>query len=144
MISADGVLESDAFHTGRGILLARYSSETDAVQTITHTPVEDGVIQIWHGLISRSHNTPASAADDGLNSAYHRPGLAAPFQDVAIWPTMQPAISPPRMSADGPFKQARTRRRQFYNGGARATGFQARANRPHLTREMAAHHSNAA
>ena len=77
MASDGGILESDAWYTGPGILLARFSGETDAVQMIMHTPQEDGVTHLWHGVITRAQDTPADEADHQLQLAYHDLALAA-------------------------------------------------------------------
>lgn len=139
--SEAGVLESDATYTGPGILVARYASDTDAVQIILHTPVEDGVTQIWHGLITRGNNTPPTAADVATQRSYYEVGLAAFSQDFAIWRTKGAAIQIMRVPTDGPFQQARAWYQQFYNPRARAGDFQARAAGLRRTREMAAHPS---
>jgi 3-ketosteroid 9alpha-monooxygenase subunit A len=128
--TADGILESDALYTGPGILIARYSGETDAVQIILHTPVEDGVTQIWHGLITRGAHIPASPDDLAMNASYHALGLAAFSQDFAIWRTKGPAINIRRLPTDGPFPRARTWYRQFYNPRARAAPSPCRHARP--------------
>jgi len=141
MTSADGMLESDAVYTGPGILLARYSGETDAVQIILHTPVEDGATQIWHGLMTRGQQVPPSTDDRALNAAYHDRGLAAFSQDFVIWATKDPAIQILRVPTDGPFQQARNWYRQFFNPRARAAEFQAVAAGLQTTRDMPAHPS---
>lgn len=144
MTSEAGVLDVDAVYTGPGILIARYSSDTDAVQIILHTPQEDGVTRLWHGLITRGHNVPPSAADLEAQRQYHRVGLAAFSQDFAIWRTKGPAFNILRVPTDGPFHKSRTWYRQFYNPRAVAAEYQARANGVHRTNEMAAHPSVAA
>jgi len=142
--SEDGVLESDAMYTGPGILIARYSGETDAVQIILHTPKEDGVTQIWHGLITRGQSVPHSPADLELNRSYHDLGLAAFSQDFAIWRTKGPAIHILRLPTDGPFPRSRAWYRQFYNPRARAAEYQARANGLHRTQDVPPHPSEQA
>lgn len=137
MTSEAGVLDVDAFYTGPGILIARYASDTDAVQIIMHTPREDGVTQLWHGLIVRARNTPPTAADRALQQQYHDVGLAAFSQDFAIWKTKGPAFNILRLPTDGPFHRSRAWYRQFYNPRARAAEYQARANGTHLTTGMA-------
>ncbi|QGP81239.1 Rieske 2Fe-2S domain-containing protein [Sphingobium sp. CAP-1] len=136
MTSDDGVLDVDAFYTGPGILIARYSGETDAVQIICHTPKEDGVTQIWHGIATRARNVPPAAEDLALRDAYHQAGLAAFSQDFAIWASKGPAFSILRLPADGPFHRGRAWYRQFYNPRVRAVDYQAKANGIHHTQGM--------
>lgn len=133
MTSEDGVLNVDAFYTGPGILIARYSGETDAVQIICHTPKEDGVTQVWHGIVTRGRSMPPSAEDVALRDQYHAAGLASFSQDFAIWRTKAPAFSILRLPTDGPFHRSRAWYRQFYNPRARAAEYQERANGVHHT-----------
>jgi len=137
MTSEDGVLDVDAFYTGPGILIARYSGETDAVQIICHTPKEDGVTQVWHGIVTRARNTSPTATDMALRSSYHAAGLAAFSQDFAIWRTKGPAFNILRLPTDGPFHRSRVWYRQFYNPRDKAADYQARANGIHHTGGMA-------
>ncbi len=137
MTSDEGVLDVDAFYTGPGILIARYSGETDAVQIICHTPKEDGVTQVWHGITIKARNTPPTADDMALRDGYHSAGLAAFSQDFAIWRTKGPAFNILRLPTDGPFHRSRTWYRQFYNPRAKAAEYQARANGIHHTSGMA-------
>lgn len=137
MTSEEGVLDVDAFYTGPGILIARYSGETDAVQIICHTPKEDGVTQVWHGILTRARNTPPSAEDVELRSQYHAAGLGAFSQDFAIWRTKGPAISILRLPTDGPFHRSRAWYRQFYNPRDKAREIQSRVDGVHHTSGMA-------
>jgi 3-ketosteroid 9alpha-monooxygenase subunit A len=137
MTSEGGVLDVDAFYTGPGILIARYSGETDAVQIICHTPKEDGVTQVWHNIVTRALNTPPTAEDAELRTQYHAGGLAAFSQDFAIWQTKGPAFNILRLPTDGPFHRNRAWYRQFYNPRDQAAEFQARANGVHHTSGMA-------
>jgi len=133
LTSEAGVLDVDAVYTGPGILVARYSGETDAIQVICHTPREDGSTQVWHTILTRALNSPPAASDHALREGYHTGGLAAFVQDFAIWQTKGPAIAIMRMPTDGPFHRGRAWYRQFYNPRARAAEFQARADGVHET-----------
>lgn len=144
MATEGGVLDVDAFYTGPGILIGRYTTDRGAVQIILHTPTEDGTTQIWHGLITRALASPPSEADMETQRQYHDVGLAAFSQDFAIWRTKGPAFNILRVPTDGPFHKVRTWYRQFYNPRAKAAEYQARANGLHRTSEMAAHPSVAA
>jgi 3-ketosteroid 9alpha-monooxygenase subunit A len=141
MASDAGQLDSDAFYTGPGVLVARYASETDAVQIILHTPVEDGVTQIWHGLFARAQSVPHAPADLAMQKGFYDTGLAAFAQDFAIWKTKEAAIQILRVPTDGPFQKARAWYAQFYNPRARAHDYQTKAEGLHKTRDMAAHPS---
>lgn len=131
MTSEHGVLDVDAFYTGPGLLLARFSGETDAVQIICHTPTEDGATQIWHGLMTRARNSPPTMQDLELHRQYREAGLAAFSQDFAIWRTKGPAFDILRLPGDGPFHRSRAWYRQFYNPRAQAADYQRRADGTH-------------
>jgi 3-ketosteroid 9alpha-monooxygenase subunit A len=134
MVATDeGVMDVDAFYQGPGLLVARYAGDTDAVQLIFHTPKEDGVTQVWHGLMTRGRSVPPSAEDVMVNRQYHDVGLAAFSQDFAIWQTKAPAVQIMRMPGDGPFHRGRAWYRQFYNPRSQAAEFQARADGSHDT-----------
>jgi 3-ketosteroid 9alpha-monooxygenase subunit A len=138
MVATDeGVMAVDACYHGPGLLVARYAGETDAVQMVFHTPKEDGVTQVWHGLITRARHTPPSAEDAAVNQGYHDVGLAAFSQDFAIWQSKAPATQILRMPGDGPFHRCRAWYRQFYNPRAQAAEFQARADGSHDTQGFA-------
>jgi len=144
VLKDEDVLEVDAFYQGPGLLVARYSSDTDAVQMIFHTPKDDGTTQVWHGLITRGKSAPPSEADIALQKQYHDVALAAFTQDFAIWETKGPAINILRMPGDGPYHRGRAWYRQFYNPRARAAEYQARANGSHETKGIPTHRPEAA
>ena len=136
MTSEGGVLDVDAYYTGPGILIARFSGETDAVQIVLHTPVEDGVTHVWHGIITRGRQVPPSAEDVELHGQYQQLGLSAFSQDFEIWRTKAPALQILRLPTDGPFHRNRAWYRQFYNPRAQAAGHQGRANGDHATKGL--------
>ncbi len=138
MTSEDGVLNVEATYTGPGILIARYSGETEAAQIILHTPKEDGITQVWHGILTRARTSPPSPEDLTLRDGYHAAGLSAFSQDFAIWKTKGPAFQILRVPTDGPFHRSRTWYRQFYSPRSDAADFQRRANGVHHTSGMAA------
>lgn len=142
MTSNAAVLDSDALYTGPGILIARYGGDTDAVQMILHTPVEDGVTRIRQGIITRARSMPPSEADVETHRAFQKVGLASFAQDFDIWRTKAPALTILRLPTDGPFHRIRAWYRQFYNPRARAAELQARVNGFHVTRDTPAYSRN--
>lgn len=137
MSSDARVLTVDAYYTGPGILIARYSGETHAVQIICHTPKEDGATQVWHGILTKARSAPPGPSDAEMRDRYHSAGLAAFSQDFAIWKTKAPAFNILRLPTDGPFHRCRAWYRQFYNPRVKAAEHQLRANGTHETRGMA-------
>lgn len=87
---------------------------------VAHTPVDDGSIKVWHGLLVRTANNPPSD-DDVRNARAAQAGMLAAFsQDFEIWTHKRPCLSPWAVRTDGSFAHVRTWYRQFYNERAKA------------------------
>lgn len=68
LVSADGispVLHTITYYDGPGVLLSDLSGLYDSVLMITHTPIDDGVIKVWHALMVKSPggNTVVTVTD---------------------------------------------------------------------------------
>ena len=122
-----GMLETDTWYTGPGVLLSRYLG-TRSLMFITHTPVEDGVVQAWHALLVPSPNKVATEADVAMARAYQAAACAAFAQDFEIWANKAPCFAPLQIPADGPFGRVRAWYKQFYNKRADAAGIQQKVN----------------
>jgi len=64
MSAGGGMMTNDTWYTGPGILQSTMIGEFPSLMLICHTPVDDGVIQVWHALLVKG---------DG------------PFHKVRIW-----------------------------------------------------------
>ena len=66
---------------------------------ITHTPVDDGVLKVWHGLLVKSPNRVATAEDVANARAYQESSRLAFAQDFDIWANKRRV----HQSAAGPY-----------------------------------------
>lgn len=133
LVSNEALLETDTWYTGPGILQSRMSGRHPALMMICHTPVEDGVVQVWHGVMVKTGESTPTPADVETARGYQDTALAAFAQDFELWANKQPAISVLQIPDDGPFHKERIWYRQFYNPRARAGEFHKRVNGVHVT-----------
>jgi 3-ketosteroid 9alpha-monooxygenase subunit A len=115
LASRDAILDSDVWYTGPGILMSRQYGLQNAIQMITHTPVEDGVVRIWHAMLVRGRGDVATDEDVEAARANQAANLVAFTQDFDIWANKRPALSILQVAADGPFHAVRAWYRQFFN-----------------------------
>lgn len=133
-LQGDAPLETDTWYTGPGILQSRMSGQFPSIIMIAHTPVDDGVVKVWHALLVKVPNAEPTADDVAMARAYQAAACAAFAQDFEIWSNKRPCINPMAVQGDGPIGKLRIWYRQFYNSRARAEEFQKRVNGTHVTR----------
>ena len=121
MSAGGGMMTNDTWYTGPGILQSTMIGEFPSLMLICHTPVDDGVIQVWHALLVRT-------TDVALARGYQAASLGAFSQDFEIWSNKRACIHPLMVKGDGPFHKVRIWYKQFYNPRARAAEFQTRVN----------------
>lgn len=121
MSEGGGMMTNDTWYTGPGILQSTMIGEHPSLMLICHTPVDDGVIQVWHALLVKT-------GDVEMARSYQAASLAAFAQDFEIWGNKRACIHPLMVKGDGPFHKVRIWYKQFYNPRARAAEFQARVN----------------
>lgn len=119
---------NDTWYTGPAILQSRMLGENNSLMLIAHTPVDDGLIKVWYGLMVQVQNEVPNEADIELAKGYEKAGVYAFAQDFEIWGNKRPCINPMMVKGDGPFDKLRIWYKQFYNPIARAGEFQARVN----------------
>ncbi|AXQ28191.1 (2Fe-2S)-binding protein [Solimonas sp. K1W22B-7] len=119
------LLRTDTAYHGPGVLLSRMTGLFEAIIFIVHTPVDDGLVQVWHGLLVKSPggNRVATEADVQAARAYQQGHLGAFAQDFEVWANKRPCIKGMFLPSDGPFLKARTWYRQFYNPRTRRDEF---------------------
>jgi 3-ketosteroid 9alpha-monooxygenase subunit A len=137
------LLETDTFYTGPGILLS-YFNGANGVMYITHTPVDDGVIKVWHAFLYKSPNAVANAEDAEIARMAQAGSLAAFAQDFEIWGNKRACINPLAVPGDGAFGKVRQWYKQFYNERAQELKFQALANGTYPVRGMPAQNQRVA
>lgn len=108
-------LYTDTVYHGPGILVSHLSGMFETVLMITHTPVDDGVIEVWHGLLVKVANASPTGADIEAARAFNESSKAAFLQDFEVWSNKRPAFNILQVPTDGPFHKARIWYKQFYN-----------------------------
>lgn len=139
LTTGDVILKTDALYTGPGILLTYMSGYNDTLMLVAHTPIDDGVTKVWHGLMMKAQIDPPTDAERQAAQAYAAAGCAAFAQDFEIWGNKKPCVQVLQLPTDGPFGKARMWYRQFYNPRARAHEFQGRADGVYTARGVAPH-----
>ncbi|WP_116364863.1 Rieske 2Fe-2S domain-containing protein [Parahaliea mediterranea] len=119
-------LETITWYTGPGILLSRQAfAGTQTVQFIATTPVDDGVIHAWHGLLfDAGHDTP-TVKDKARAQQAQQEALNALAADFSVWRNKRPALKIMQVKTDGPFDKGRQWHQQFYANRPDVEGIQA-------------------
>ena len=110
------------------------SGQFPSIIMIAHTPVDDGVVKVWHALLVKVPNAEPTTDDVAMARAYQAAACAAFAQDFEIWSNKRPCINPMAVQGDGPIGKLRIWYRQFYSSRARAEEYQKRVNGTHVTR----------
>jgi len=122
------LLELDTWYTGPAILQSYMRGEFPTHLLITHTPVEDGKIHVWHALMVKTAKAQATEEDVPVARAYQAASLAAFSQDFEVWQNKRACLAPMMVRGDGPTDKCRLWYKQFYNKASRAAEFQNRVN----------------
>ena len=126
-------MTNDTWYTGPGILQSVMIGDHPSHMLIAHTPVEDGVIKVWHALMVKVANAAPTPEDIAVAHGYQQASLRAFSQDFEIWANKRPCLNPMMVKGDGPFDKLRLWYRQFYNPRARALEFRKRVNGHYVT-----------
>ena len=127
-------MTNDTWYTGPAIWQSTMEGDYPSHMLITHTPVEDGVVKVWYGLLVKAPNETPTVDDLAVASAYEEAGAEAFAQDFEIWGNKRPCIHPMMVKGDGPFDKVRIWYKQFFNDRARASEYQARVNGHYIAR----------
>ncbi len=127
-------MTNDTWYTGPGILQSVMVGEYPSHMLIAHTPVDDGKVKVWHGLMVKVANETPTDEDVAMARGYQAASLAAFSQDFEIWGNKRACINPMMVKGDGPFDKMRIWYKQFFNPRARAGEFQKRANGKYVSR----------
>ena len=123
----DEILSIDATYHGPGILVSALGGRYPSYFLIAHTPVDDGLIHVWHTLVLKSAHPIATAEDAQVARQFQDVSLQAFAQDFDLWMHKRPANRVLQVRGDGHYQRLRQWNRQFYNP---------RARRAELTREL--------
>lgn len=125
---------NDTWYTGPGILQSIMVGANPSLMLIAHTPVEDGSVKVWYGLMVNVDDAVPTPEQIETAKGYEKSGVYAFAQDFEIWGNKRPCLNPLMVKGDGPFDKLRIWYKQFYNPRARAGEFQARVNGHYTTR----------
>lgn len=122
LTTSDGpMLETVATYHGPSILITHMIGTHETYMYIAHTPIEDGKVQVWHGLLVKSpnHTDKYTEEDVAIARAYQEVALAAFAQDFEAWTHKRPNTQGMYVLGDGPFLKQRQWYKQFYNPRAK-------------------------
>jgi 3-ketosteroid 9alpha-monooxygenase subunit A len=145
LVDGDGLLETDSWYLGHGVMQSTMTGQMDSLMIIAHTPVDDGVTKVWHALMVKGQGPVASDADTAVARAYQEASRQAFAQDFEIWTHKKPAANIMQLPEDGPFHKVKLWVSQFYNPRAsvaeilaRAEGFHGAGGMPRTKADIAA------
>lgn len=134
-LNAEGnLLETDTWYEGPAILQSKMTGKYGSHMIICHTPVEDGVIKVWHALLVQGPNKVATPEDVATARAYQEASRAAFAQDADVWMNKEPCFQILQVPTDGPFAKVRIWYKQFYNPRSKAKSFQDQVDGIHYVR----------
>jgi len=110
------VSEFITWYTGPGILISRYFADNrnPSYMFITHTPVDDGSVYVWHAVLTKVAERVPTDEDVAKARLQQQMSCDAFAQDFEIWSNKRPAIQPMQMPGDGNFLKTRLWYKQFY------------------------------
>lgn len=145
LVDGDGLLETDSWYLGHGVMQSTMTGQMDSLMLIAHTPVDDGVTKVWHALMVKGQGPVATEEDRATARAYQAASCEAFSQDFEIWTHKKPAGNILQIPEDGPFHKVKLWVSQFYNPRAkvpeilaRAEGFHGAGGTPRTKAELAA------
>jgi len=135
-LAADGgePMTNDTWYTGPGILQSVMIGANPSHMLIAHTPIDDGRLRVWYGLLVKVASAEPTAEDIAVARSYEDAGVDAFAQDFEIWANKRACVNPMMVRGDGPFDKVRIWYRQFYNPRAQAETFQKRVDGHYTTR----------
>lgn len=124
LVGEDGVspiLTTITTYHGPGVLLSYLTGYRESILMITHTPVEDGSIKVWHALLVKSPSGSAKATVQDVIFArqFQHASKLSFAQDFEVWTNKAACIDGMFLPSDGPFMKARIWYKQFYNPRAK-------------------------
>ncbi len=118
-------LDTVTWYTGPGILLSKQTyHDVTIFELICNTPIEDGLTEAWHGVLSFANNVPPSTRDLVAARQAQDAALAAFATDFEVWKHKVPAIKVLQTKHDGQFKTQRKWVSQFYMSAEDASALQ--------------------
>ncbi|MEL4180312.1 Rieske 2Fe-2S domain-containing protein [Roseateles sp. PN1] len=128
LVGPDGVsadLHTITIYHGPGCLISNLTGMYEGVMLITHTPIDDGVVKVWHSLVVKSPSGQAVASKTDTIEAAHfqQMALTAFVQDMDVWNHKAPCLNGLFIPSDGAFMKARIWYKQFFNPRAKKSEY---------------------
>ena len=131
-------LNTTTWYTGPGILLSKQVFAGNSIyELIANTPVDDGVVKCFHGILFKGSAETATEEDRETAKAAQAGALEAFGADFNVWANKRPALKIMQLKTDGPFRTGRRWYQQFYETPQAIAGIQQEVNGIHHTLEMA-------
>jgi 3-ketosteroid 9alpha-monooxygenase subunit A len=127
LVDGGGLLETDSWYIGHGVMQSTMTGQMDSLMIIAHTPVDDGVTKVWHGLMVKAPSGAPTEQDIATGRAYQAASREAFAQDFDIWRHKRPASAILQLPEDGPFHKVKLWASQFYNPRTMTAGILSRA-----------------
>lgn len=115
LAASNTLLETDTWYKGPGILMSRMTGFHESIMLIAHTPVEDGRLKAWHGLMVKAESAKPSSQDIAQAREFQEASRLAFAQDFEVWASKKPATKVLQVKSDGPYHKAREWYSQYYN-----------------------------
>ena len=109
------ISDFNTFYTGPGILISRFMGDNDSLMFITHTPIDDGSVYVWHATLTKEADRVPTDEDVKAAREYQELSRGAFAQDFEVWSNKRPCFNPMRVPTDGNFHKVRTWYKHFYN-----------------------------
>ena len=108
-------IDTLTWYTGPSILLSRqHIGDMRTYEFIAHTPVEDGVVRVWHGVLYKALSDNPTQREAALAKKAQAGALASLSADFSVWLNKRPAVNMIQLPTDGPFGICRKWYSQFY------------------------------
>lgn len=125
------------WYTGPGMLISKQRfGEANGYEFIFHTPIDDGLIKVWHNNLAKAPSDIPSAEDIANAKLAQEGALAAFAQDFQIWKNKRPAIQIMATAAERSFRVGRIWYKQFYNPLAEASAYHEKADGKHYLKGL--------
>jgi 3-ketosteroid 9alpha-monooxygenase subunit A len=133
------LLETITHYEGPGILISRQYGSNTVIQFICHTPIEDGVVHVWHGILYKAPSGGRATPQDIVDARNFQAVARTSFtQDFEIWGNKQPAFNITMVPTDGPFDKGRIWYSQFYKPAEQAAAIHRRIDGASQCRDLPA------
>lgn len=135
----DAYLITKTWYTGPGMLISKQRfGEANGYEFIFHTPIDDGLVKVWHNNLALAPNEKPTDEDIANAKMAQEGALAAFAQDFEIWANKRPALQIMALPVERNFRRGRIWYKQFYNPLEQASEFQEKVNGKHTLKGLAA------